>query len=167
MLLDLPGVLIVVLNFVIIPLCHLVPSWILTRAPGDGFHPEAFLFRERRWEQRGGIYERLFVVRVWKNLLPDGAPWLGGFPKRSLLSRDVHYMRAFRVETCRGELAHYVQIPCVLIALLWNPWPVAAMIIAGYALLSNLPCIIVQRHTRHRLARLLDKLEQGGGQAES
>ena len=166
MLLDLPGVLVVILNFLVIPLCHLLPSWALTRASGHRFRPEACLFRERNWEQAGVIYERLFAVRAWKDFLPDGASWLGGSSKKSLMGRDFHYLCAFRVETCRGELAHYVQIPLVLGTLLWNPWPIAATVIVSYALLSNLPCIIAQRHTRHRLTRLLTQFEREGTQAE-
>ena len=159
MFLELPGILIVVLNLVVIPLCHLLPSFVLTRASEHRFRPDAFLFRARKWEREGRIYEWLFAVRSWKDLLPDGASWLGGFPKKSLMGRDAAYISTFRLETCRGELAHHVQIPFVLITLLWNPWPLAAIIIMGYALLSNLPCIIAQRHTRHRLSRLLSQLE--------
>ena len=160
MFLELPDVLIVVLNVVVIPLCHLLPAWILTRASDRKFRPDSFVFRARRWEMEGRIYERFCAVRSWKDLLPDGASWLGGFPKKSLMGSDAAYLSAFRVETCRGELAHHVQIPFVLVTLVWNPWPLAAIIIMGYALLSNLPCIVAQRHTRHRLSRLLSQLEE-------
>ncbi len=166
MLLDLPGGLIVVLNFGVIPFCHLLPSWALTRMPGKRFRPAACLFQERNWERGGAIYEHLFAIRRWKDFLPDGASWLGGFPKKSLVGRDVHYLCAFRVETCRGELSHYLQIPLVLVTLLWNPWPYAAVIIL-YALLSNVPCILVQRHTRHRLARLLTQRGRRTSQPDS
>tara|TARA_B100000941_G_scaffold286204_1_gene259377 strand:+ start:1068 stop:1571 length:504 start_codon:yes stop_codon:yes gene_type:complete len=160
MLLEFPNAVIVVLNVTVIPICHVLPSWFLTRMTETRFDPESWLFRARRWEMQGRVYERLLVVRRWKDLLPDGAPWLGGFAKRSLVSRDVEYVCRFRLETCRGELAHHLQIPCVLIVLLWNPWPVAALTITGYALISNVPCIVAQRHTRHRLSRLLMGLQK-------
>ncbi len=94
-------------------------------------------------------------MRSWKRLLPDGAPWLGGFAKAGLQRRDRDYLETFRTESCRGEAAHLAQIPGVLATLAWNPWPVAASVIVVYALLSNLPCMIVQRYTRLRLNRLL------------
>ena len=74
------------------------------------------------------------------------------------MRRDPAYLREFADENCRGEAAHYAQIPAVLLVLAWNPWPVAAGVIIVYALLSNLPCIVVQRHTRLRLKRLLAHL---------
>jgi len=159
MFLEVPNAVIVVLNLTVIPICHVVPSWLLTWKGGDNFRPESFFFRERRGEMGGRFYERFLAVRLWKDLLPDGAPWLGGFAKKSLAGRDLDYISRFRIETCRGELAHYIQIPCVLVALLWNPWPLAAIIITGYALVSNIPCIVVQRHTRHRLSRLMSHLQ--------
>ena len=165
MLLEVSNAVIVLLNVVVIPIGHVLPSWLLTRARVSSFDPQSFLFRERRCEMGGRLYERLFAVRVWKNLLPDGAPWLGGFAKKSLMGRDMEYVSRFRLETCRGELAHFVQIPCVLLALLWNPWPLAALIIVGYALISNIPCIVVQRHTRHRLSRLVGDLHREPNQS--
>ncbi|MDG2486283.1 MAG: hypothetical protein P8M65_01105 [Roseibacillus sp.] len=167
MFIEVPNAVIVVLNLTVIPICHLVPSWLITRKGGDNFRPESCFFRERRWEMGGRLYERFLAVRLWKDLLPDGAPWLGGFAKKSLVGRDLDYISRFRIETCRGELAHHIQIPCVLVALLWNPWPLAAIIITGYALISNIPCIVVQRHTRHRLSRLMSHLQHEIHQKES
>ena len=89
MLLEFPNAVIVVLNVTVIPICHVLPSWFLTRMTETRFDPESWLFRARRWEMQGRVYERLLVVRRWKDLLPDGAPWLGGFAKRCLVSRDV------------------------------------------------------------------------------
>ncbi len=159
MFLEVSNVMIVVLNLTVIPVGHVLPSWLLTRKEGNMFRPESCLFRERKWEMGGRIYERCLAIRLWKDLLPDGAPWLGGFAKKSLVGRDLEYISRFRMETCRGELAHHIQIPCILTALLWNPWPLAAIVITVYAFVSNVPCIVVQRHTRHRLSRLISNLE--------
>jgi glycosyl-4,4'-diaponeurosporenoate acyltransferase len=158
MLLELAPVWIVVLNLACIPSIHLAVSWIFTRLPRSWFRAEGCIFRERAFERRGRFYERFVAIRVWKDWLPDGAPWVGGFSKKGLMSRDPEYLREFRDENCRGEAAHYVQIPAILVTLAWNPWPVAAGVIIFYALLSNLPCILVQRHTRLRIGRLLARL---------
>ena len=166
MFLEVSNVMIVVLNLTVIPVGHVLPSWLLTRKEGNMFRPGSCLFRERKWEMGGRIYEHCLAIRLWKDLLPDGAPWLGGFAKKSLVGRDLEYISRFRMETCRGELAHHIQIPCILTALLWNPWPLAAIVITVYAFVSNVPCIVVQRHTRHRLSRLISNFEgepnQGG-----
>lgn len=152
---DLPAGWIVMLNVIGIPVIHLGLSALFLRLPADWFRSERFPFREQWWERGGRIYERLLAVRSWKRLLPDGASWLGGFSKAGLRARDRAYLETFRTESCRGEAAHYAQVPGILLTLVWNPWPVAALVMVSYAFLSNAPCIIVQRYTRLRLSRLL------------
>jgi glycosyl-4,4'-diaponeurosporenoate acyltransferase len=118
------------------------------------FNPSAWLFRERRWERGGKTYEALFVKK-WKDHLPDAGPWFkGGFPKSSLSSRSTDFLNRFVLETCRGELSHWTVMWAAPLFFLWNrPWVGGLMV--AYAVLGNLPCIIVQRYNRIRLARLL------------
>ena len=155
MLVDLPPWAIVMLNVLSIPFLHLGVSWFYAGRPGGAFNPKHWLFRERGWERGGQVYEKIFGIRMWKGMLPDAAPWFKGFAKGKLASRDEEYLRAFIVETCRGEAAHYAQIPALLLTWLWNPWPVACLVLLIYALFSNLPCILLQRFTRIRLTRVL------------
>ena len=109
-------------------------------------------------------YKRVAGVRVWKRLLPDGAPWMKGFAKRKLMSTEPEYLRQFVAETRRGEAAHWVMMGAVVVFFLWNPlW--ADGVMAGYAVAANVPCIVTQRYNRFRLGRLLElkmKKEKGG-----
>ncbi|MGY8644029.1 MAG: glycosyl-4,4'-diaponeurosporenoate acyltransferase CrtO family protein [Verrucomicrobiales bacterium] len=156
---ELPDILIVILNVVTIPLIHLGVSWLFVQMPGHWFRPDAFLFREKPGENGGLIYESLFAIRSWKNAMPDGAAWFnGGFSKKKFTSSDPNYIREFIIETCRGEMAHLAQFAVLTLLLLWNPWP-ANIVIIVYALLSNFPCTILQRHTRFRMTALLNKVE--------
>lgn len=160
MWIELPKVWIVVLNVLSVPFIHLGISWWFTRLSRDLFRPDTFLFRERAWENGGVFYQTLFRIRQWKGLLPDAAPWFDGFAKRNLNGKDPAYLKAFRKETCRGEAAHYAQALALLITVIWNPWPVAAFVMMVYAVLSNLPCILIQRFTRCRLNHLLAQVEK-------
>lgn len=136
---------------------HLGAAWAGTRLPHRWFHPEGALFRERGWEQGGRIYERGFRVTAWKHLLPDGAAlFRGGFRKARLRTASRAYLERFRVETCRGELVHWVVLFCAPLFFLWNPWWVGCLMIA-YAVAANLPCILVQRFNRIRLSRILKR----------
>lgn len=155
MWLELPNLWILILNLILVPVIHLGVSWIFTRIDGHRFDPSSPLFRERSWEYDGTVYQRIFRVRAWKARIPDAAPWFDGFAKGHLSGKSPEYLRAFVVETCRGEAAHLVQIACLLSTLLWNPWPWAAGLMIFYALASNLPCVILQRFTRARLRRVL------------
>ncbi|MDF1824654.1 MAG: hypothetical protein P1U68_08425 [Verrucomicrobiales bacterium] len=155
MLVDLAYHWIILLNLIGIPAIHLGISWAYTRMPRDRFDPGSPLFRQRAWEKKGKTYQTMFRIRSWKHFLPDAAPWFDGFAKGRLTDKDSEYFRKFIAETCRGEAAHYAQIPGIMLTLIWNPWPVAAMVIIVYAVFSNLPCLILQRFNRARLQAFL------------
>ncbi len=108
-----------------------------------------------------------FAVKKWKRLLPDGAGWfLGGFQKRSLESQDIAYLRRFITETRRGEACHWTAMLLCTIPSLWNPWW-ACLIIAGWAIISNVPCIAVQRVNRDRLVRIIHRIHASKAVAKS
>ena len=131
-------------------------AWLVTRLPATSFRPDAWLYRARRWERQGEIYQSLMAVRRWKGALPSGGPWLGGFRMQRIASSHPGYLWRWLQETCRAEIAHWLQILVAPLFFLWNP-PVAGGIIVLYALAANLPCIVVQRHNRPRLRRLAQK----------
>ena len=164
MWLELSNLWIVVLNALGIPAIHLGISWLFTRLDRGRFDPESWLFCERPIEGGGAVYQTLFRIRSWTHLLPDAAPWFDGFAKGKLADKDPVYLRAFIAETCRGEAAHYAQIPGILLTLIWNPWPVAAIVMIVYAFASNLPCLILQRFTRARLRKFLEEVRAGDGE---
>jgi glycosyl-4,4'-diaponeurosporenoate acyltransferase len=87
-------------------------------------------------------------------MLPDGAPWLGGFAKKNLQQRDALYLAQFLSETRRSELAHWSMLCCLPAFFLWNP-PWACCVMTAYALAANFPCILAQRYNRIVLDRVL------------
>lgn len=150
---DLPTPWIIFLNvggWLLIQLCL---AWAFTRMPMMWFNPVP----PHPWEDDGRFYERLFFIRAWKGLLPDAASWFaGGFGKRTLAGRRPEYMQRFQRETRRGELCHWIAIAFTPVFFLWNPWW-GDLIIVAYALLANLPCILVQRYNRARMLRRLSQ----------
>lgn len=154
MWIELPNLWIGVVNAFGIPAVHLAIAWWSQRRVDAAFEPQSVFYRIRGWETAGRIYEEVFLVRKWKDMLPDAASWLGGFAKAKLTSRDPDYLRRFVVETCRGEQSHWLQMVAVAFFVLWTPFPYA-LIILGYAVFSNLPCIMNLRYTRSRLMRAL------------
>ena len=152
MLVELPSLWIAFLNVFGIPTAHLFIAWGSNQLPSYFFRPQSFLYRTRAWEKKGKIYQRIFRVKRWKDSLPDGAAWLSGFAKGSLLSNHSEYLKQFQIETCRGEFSHWIQMMAISLFIIWTPFP-ASIIIIAYALLSNLPCIISQRYSRGRMIR--------------
>jgi glycosyl-4,4'-diaponeurosporenoate acyltransferase len=58
------------------------------------------------------------------------------------------------VETRRAELAHWPILALGPVFFAWNPWWLALAMV-GYAVVANVPCILVQRYNRARLYRML------------
>jgi len=148
---ELPVVWIIILNVAGWLVIQLGLAWVFTRMPREWFNPAPTSTREKGVQ----FYERIFAIKRWKDWLPDAARWFtGGFPKGTLSGKDPEYLARFICETWRGELCHWLAIGCVPAFLLWNPWW-GDLIIVAYAFAANLPCILVQRYNRFRLARLL------------
>lgn len=146
-------------NVVAWPFIHLIVSkWALS-FPVSSFHADSHLYRLRKWESGGKIYEDCFKVKAWKNRLPDGAAWFsGGFAKKKVASKNRDYLNVFALETCRGEWAHWVTLGFLPIFLAVNPlW--AQLVMSVYAVVFNIPCIIAQRYNRHQIQRILLKFE--------
>lgn len=153
---ELPAVWIAVVNCVGIPVVHLLVSWVATCLPARVFESAGSVGRVQPWER--GLYERVFRVRKWKDLLPDAAPWFGGVPKGRLGSGKREELELFCVEARRGEWAHWVQMLGVMLFVVWTPLP-WAWVIVGYAVLSNAPCVVSLRYARSRVGRVLRRGE--------
>src|SRR5579871_3793604 len=134
------------------PLIHLAFGFLALHLPAHLFAQDNWLTTTRRWERDGRIYRDWLAIRKWKTLLPDGAPWLGGFAKKRVFSRDSSYLARFLLETRRAEWAHWCMLCCLPFFFLWNP-PWACMVMTAYALAANLPCILAQRYNRMTLDR--------------
>ncbi len=130
---------------------HIGSGYIAHHVPFTWLQGDSMLFRTRRFEQEGRLYRRLFRVHRWKDLLPEaGAAFEGGFAKRSLSGADVAYLEQFVAETRRAELTHWLPLLFSLTFFLWNPLEIALWM-PLYAILSNIPFIMVQRSNRPRL----------------
>ncbi|RYD19752.1 MAG: hypothetical protein EOP88_17785 [Verrucomicrobiaceae bacterium] len=149
MLLDLQPWAVVVLNCAGLPCLQLGLAWIFNRLPAGWFESSRPV-RVRRPSAR-----LRQMLAAWKRWLPDGASWFaGGFAKARLSSRDPGYLRRFMAETRRGELCHWSFLLLCPVFFLWNP-PWACGVIVVYAVVANMPCIVLQRVNRHRLAAVL------------
>ena len=136
------------------PTIHLAVASVALRLPAHLFAKDCWVTAPRRWEREGRLYRDWLGIRRWKSLLPDGAPWLGGFAKKRIHSLDAFYVGQFLLETRRAELAHWCMFLCLPLFFLWNP-PWACLVMTAYALAANLPCILAQRYNRIVLYRVV------------
>jgi glycosyl-4,4'-diaponeurosporenoate acyltransferase len=99
------------------------------------------------------------AVRRWKRWIPDaGGALPGGVPKASLVRRDPLTLERLLLETRRAELVHWALLPAGLLTALWLP-PAGVVVNVLFALLFNLPCVLLQRYNRVRLRRCLARIE--------
>ena len=149
----------VALFFAIWAIVPLLFGWLSLMLPIRWFQPELPLWRARRWEQNGRFYERVFRIKSWKHLLPDGGALFKhhGYKKRNLTDYSEENLRRFLVESARGELMHWFAISPFWVFGLFAPGYVVWIMLA-YALAVNLPCILAQRYNRPRVYALLKRL---------
>jgi glycosyl-4,4'-diaponeurosporenoate acyltransferase len=116
-----------------------------------------WLFRLRRFEAGGRVYERWFRIKRWKDRLPEaGDLFRGGVSKRRLPLHDHEHLEHFAAETRRAELTHWLILAAAPWFFLWNPWWLGLAMI-GYGIVANVPCVAIQRYNRARLLRIIQR----------
>ncbi|HMQ10176.1 MAG TPA: glycosyl-4,4'-diaponeurosporenoate acyltransferase [Oligoflexia bacterium] len=142
------------LNIILWPIIHMSISWLITRLPLKHIPAHANLFKPLPFETPTW-YKKYLLIKKWKDCLPDAAAWFEhGFAKATLKSSEEAYLKRFFIETTRGELAHWLTMAFTPLFYLWNPiW--ACIVMTSYALVANVPCILIQRYNRLRIKKIL------------
>ena len=134
---------------------HTVTGYAAHRLPAHRLTRDAWMHRPRGFERGGGFYRDTLAIHRWKDRVPEaGAIFAGGVSKRALPSLDDGGLLVFVRETRRAELGHWWALAASPVFALWNP-PLAVVLLLGYAVASNLPCITIQRYNRLRLQQLI------------
>lgn len=102
-----------------------------------------------------GLYSKVFKVKKWKKYLPDGAVISKeDYRMKSMKDFSKENLELFLKESCRAELNHLLAITPFWVFGLFVP-PRVVIYMLAYALIVNMPCIIVQRYNRPRIIRML------------
>jgi len=129
-----------------------VVGWLFARRDWKAFLLPGVITRLHPWENKKR-YERLLLVRGWKDRLPEAGTWLGGVSKRHLPTIAEGGRTRFGAESLRAERVHLTLLLVVPITLIWSRgWWMLITIMIGVVM--NVPCIIVARYNRVRLALL-------------
>ena len=156
---ELPIAWIIALNIAGWPVIQFGLAWAFTRMPVTWFNPGV---ATRVGTGRTFLRTHLRHQDAGKTGCPTPrAGSAAALPRARWPDSHPDYLRRFIRETWRGELCHWVALGCAPVFFLWNPWW-ADLIMVGYGLLANLPCILAQRYNRLRLQRLLSRRSASG-----
>lgn len=126
--------------------------------PKETFKYDKFPFKSFAFENNGKIYTKIGIHK-WQNRVPDMSRIFKNLmPAKNLTgSIDTQRLHTMILETCEAEVTHFLL--CITgLYCLWL-WPGAGGVIvyAIYALLGNVPFILIQRYNRPRLVRLYSR----------
>lgn len=131
-----------------------VVGYAMHRVPLRHLDHDTWLTRIRPFEDHGHLYERV-AIRRWKDRTPElGELFAGGVSKRSSGGRSR--LERFAAETRRAELTHWLVMAAAPLFFLWNPWWLGVVMVV-YAVVANLPCLVIQRYNRARIARMAER----------
>lgn len=145
----------VILCFVLWGGFQSLAAFICFLIPDIYYKPGSWVFRSHKWEKEGKIYVKILKVNKWKKYLPDGgAAFKKGYKKRNFTNYTRQGMEKYLVESCRGEMSHWLAIiPFWVFGFIAPIWIIIPMFL--YALAINIPCIVAQRYNRPRFIALL------------
>ncbi len=114
------------------------------------------LTRLTKWELAGSPLHRWTKVDLWKDRLPDAGTWFGGLTKKRLPSDGEGGWQRFAAESLRAERTHWAMFAVLPLLATWNP---PALFVANvvFAVVANVPCMIIARHNRARVVRLTQR----------
>ena len=147
-----------VYSVVYVGLLGLFSYYVGEALPREWFHEDSVLFRSRRWEKDGAVYDKL-NIKKWKLKLLDMSKIMkhSKLPKQisgAVTSGDI---TALIKETCVAETTHlFLCVFSCRVYSFWNNW--IGVLIAIACIVGNLPFIMIQRYNRPNLQHLRDKL---------
>ncbi len=105
------------------------------------------------------FYEKL-KIRKWKDKVPEIGQFTG-FRKNKLVDpKNVEYLDRFLLETCYGEIGHFVSLFTSFFILflfpIWEYWLAVAIPVAVVSMLLNIPSFVILRYNSYKL-RVLRK----------
>lgn len=126
------------------------------RRPLEALAKPGPLTRLTKWELVGSPFRRWAKVDLWKDRLPDAGTWFGGLSKKRLPPDGAGGWQRFAAESMRAERTHWAMFAVLPLLATWNP-PALFVANVAFAVIANVPCMIIARHNRARVVRLTER----------
>ncbi|MDI6619617.1 MAG: hypothetical protein QME45_13335 [Clostridiales bacterium] len=146
-------------NIALFLLLSIIISFICAKIPRKIFSYKRWIFRERKWEKSGAVYQKIFRVRAWKRVLPELSDFIKSImPKKYIKEFSSAYLSKYIMESCRAEFTHWNIIISSFVFSLWCDLE-RSMMMVTIAVVLNMPYIIIQRYNRPRVIRFMKQIE--------
>ena len=150
----------IILDLIAWVMFHLGIGYTTSKIPLERFDPDKNFFQTFPWEKNGKIYQELFHVRSWKNLIPQGSRlYPNTFSMQHLPATDPGYLQHWLRESIRAEFCHWMMIIPGFVFFLWNDTFMGWMMVF-YAAFNNFFPIVLQRFNRPRVREFLEKVRE-------
>lgn len=142
-------------NLGIFVVLSVIITFLSVLSPKYYYNYKMWLYRERKWEHGGKLYENKLKVKKWKSRLPELADFLKFiFPKKFIKEFSIDYMSKYLMESCRAELTHWCIIFSTVVFLIFESTETFIyMFLIAFA--ANIPYIIIQRYNRPRILDIM------------
>ena len=148
-----------VANIITFFLFSIIITYLSNKLPDSIYSAKSWLLKERSWERKGMIYQRILKVKCWKRYLPELSDFVKSvFPKRQIKEFSKNYLQKFLYESCKSEVTHWCIILSSLLFYFGNEFGSASLMLA-IAVIINLPYIIIQRYNRSRIMEVVESIE--------
>ena len=128
---------------------------------------KAFPFKPFEWEMSGHVYAKI-GIQYWKGYVPDISRMVKSvFSKRITNPRDPVCILRLIIETCNGEIVHYLMMLAspIFLCVLDGYYGIVGMFL--FSVIGNFPFAIIQRYNRPRLIELMERLSENQHMPES
>lgn len=144
-------------NCLIFAIMSLTITFISLILPSTLYYYDRWLYRLRKWERNGRVYQDWLKIRSWKDKVPELSDFLPFiYPKKEMPAFDESTFALYLRESCKAEFAHWCIILSTGLFFLWSSVTITtAMFLIASVL--NLPFIIIQRYNRPRIILLMKR----------
>jgi glycosyl-4,4'-diaponeurosporenoate acyltransferase len=150
---------IILISFVLWPTLQFMGSFIANRLPMSFFSGNNRIFKARKWEMDGRFYQKYFNIKAWKEYIPDSSfLYKNIYAKKRLSDFSNDNLNLFLIESRRAELVHLLGIFPFWIWITFSRLEVMLWMLL-YALVVNIPCIMLQRYNRPRIVNYINRRE--------
>ena len=146
-------------NIFLFILLSIANTFLSLKFPKSILDYQNWIYKDKKWEDGGEVYQRVLKVRNWKNQLPELSDFLKPiFSRKHIASFDEKHIQKYLLESCRAELTHWGIILSSFLFGIWSSF-LETFFMIFLALGLNLPYVIIQRYNRPRIIRFLENSE--------